>query len=849
MAEKVHGKTIRFVCRKCGHKQILFADSKKSSTNNGSNANIVSIVSDQKTRKRKRSLKALAASVSERETYSKDHPVPRNLQRMTSSRSARPVHYFLMKRKNAALAGDKEMAQLPKYVLDYLAAREIERMYDYQFRSFEAIQKGKHTVITAPTGFGKTEAFIFGVIGRITAARAATAATAATTDIADHPSSSGVQALLMYPTKALATDQVAKLRFACQLAGLRLGKLDGDSTREEREAVYDSPPDLLITNPDMVHVNLSRQERFRELLSGLKIVVMDEVHTFTGSFGTNVHFILKRLRRLYGHLQFVVASATISNAEEFAKTLLGITKLTHIDCGEARRGDLHFIMLLAIGGSLAYALAETTVGLVKGGKKVICFAQSHKLVERTHMILREQGIKSGVHRAGLSKAHRRDVESKFRSGELQAISCTSTMELGIDVGEVGAVVTSICPITNMLQRIGRAGRRGQDALGIMLLRNDDPISTYYLTHPASYFTDVRAGYIEPSNEIAARYQALSMLLDEPLSEKEIIELDVNMRDALGKLRDADAVGMYRERLRIRTDKSAIDELKEYSIRGIAANVKIVADKNRRKELGSRNLPMAYRELFPGATYLMGGEKYRVAEFVDSPADKIAVLRMLPRDHRLATRAMRTVYPSLVDIIETRQVLGGCIVYAKLTILEEVSGYSIYHELSGDQLDERRLDHPLRYEYETRGFLFGAPFPSKNAAEREDDPDFVAGSYHAVEHVLIETSDMLTGGASMEIGGVAMGDTGNIVVYDGVPGGSGASKLLYERFEIAVERASAVLMDCSCDSPSGCPRCTYSYRCGNNNEPLSKLGALESLLAMKDMKLRLVTELQGSKPLV
>jgi DEAD/DEAH box helicase domain-containing protein len=107
-------------------------------------------------------------------------------------------------------------------------------------------------------------------------------------------------------------------------------------------------------------------------------------------------------------------------------------------------------------------------------------------------------------------------------------------------------------------------------------------------------------------------------------------------------------------------------------------------------------------------------------------------------------------------------------------------------------------------------------------------EIYCGAFHAVEHVIIESSDMLTGGSAREIGGVSMGDSGIIFVYDGSPGGNGASKLLFTRFDEAFKRAKTILEECDCKSVDGCPLCTYSYQCGNNNSPLFKLGALDSI---------------------
>jgi DEAD/DEAH box helicase domain-containing protein len=138
-----------------------------------------------------------------------------------------------------------------------------------------------------------------------------------------------------------------------------------------------------------------------------------------------------------------------------------------------------------------------------------------------------------------------------------------------------------------------------------------------------------------------------------------------------------------------------------------------------------------------------------------------------------------------------------------------------------------LDKPLEYEFLTKGMVFRAPRPADILQKEVEDPNYVEMSgFHASEHVLIEGSAMITGGAAQDLGGISLGSTGLIFVYDGSIGGNGASKILYDRLDNAFGRSLRILSECSCNSASGCPRCTYSYRCGNNNEFLHKHAAIE-----------------------
>jgi DEAD/DEAH box helicase domain-containing protein len=178
-------------------------------------------------------------------------------------------------------------------------------------------------------------------------------------------------------------------------------------------------------------------------------------------------------------------------------------------------------------------------------------------------------------------------------------------------------------------------------------------------------------------------------------------------------------------------------------------------------------------------------------------------------------------------------------YCELTMTEVVEGYQLKDMFTDKKLGTpKMLAEPLTYTYPTKGFVFCAPQPSKKSLlqskkvktdpSEEQEEHLLGGSFHALEHALIESSDSITGSGSSEIGGVSVGTTGMIFVYDGSPGGSGLTRLLFNKLYEALYRTLTILKECKCTSRDGCPLCTYSYQCGNNNEPLNKFGAIDSL---------------------
>jgi len=161
-----------------------------------------------------------------------------------------------------------------------------------------------------------------------------------------------------------------------------------------------------------------------------------------------------------------------------------------------------------------------------------------------------------------------------------------------------------------------------------------------------------------------------------------------------------------------------------------------------------------------------------------------------------------------------------------------------------------LDEPLEYDFITKGIVFHAPRPLKIMESAEDEEYTEASGYHATEHIVIEGGNMITGGVSQDLGGISLGTSGLIFIYDGAIGGSGASKALYDRFEKVLERSMYIVKECPCKNEAGCPRCTFSYRCGNNNEFLHKYSALEILERINNgEKTELIDPVEGDKPLV
>ncbi len=691
-----------------------------------------------------------------------------------------------------------------------LQKKGIDRLFEFQEEAIEKILEGQNVLISAPTATGKTEGFILPIFQKIIEEKNS-----------GEREGNRVRALIIYPTKTLSRDQLKKLRELGRGAGITLDVYDGDTSRGKRSEIEEKPPDILITNFDMIHFHLSRRTNFSRLIKSSEWVVIDEIHQYTGAFGSNVHFILKRMERVfYNDFQLIGASATIRNPREFGENLFD-AQVEVIECEKGRHGPIHFLMLYPRDRSSKTMLVDCLKRLYRNDRKTVVFGNSHQGVESMAKIARDsENIDVEVHRAGLSYEHRRKVEKKLREGKLRVVTSTPTLELGIDIGDLDAVASVLVGITRFKQRIGRIARRGQEGLAILGLRSDDPISSYYRNHPDDYFQDVDPGYVEPKNPVVAKNQLIAAAMDKPIEGDEFEEFD----ELLEELREYDLLSKKGERLD--ATKKGREKLENYSIRGIGSSVDLVYNKQR---IGSREMPLAAQELHPGAVYLYAGEEYKSKSFSFQGDGGRAILEKMTSSENIRTNASRHTEPEIIEILNRKQAFGIEILYCRLKITESVDGYYEIDVFNDKVVDEKTLDEPIEYSFETLGFFFRAPSPdTAEEIEFESGGEELRGSFHAVEHAILECSNMFTGGGSQEVGGVAMGTSGLIFVYDGSPGGNGVSKLLYDRFEDAVERSHAILNECACESDNGCPNCTQSYRCGSNNDPLSREGAIDSL---------------------
>jgi len=710
-----------------------------------------------------------------------------------------------------------------------LHARGLNRLYAHQAAAVDAIRAGKHVGVVTATASGKTLCYHLPTLERIHA----------------DPRS---RALYLFPTKALAQDQLRSLHELTNehLPHVKAAIYDGDTPQNGRANIRASA-NIVLSNPDMLHVGmLPNHGAWSRFLSRLAVVVIDEAHVYRGVFGSHIALILRRLRRLcrmYGsNPQFIFASATIGNPHEHLSALLG-EDVQIIEGSGAPRGPRTVMfwnppITNAASGQRASANVETTAlftELVGQEIKTITFTRARKIAEllirysrdrfdRGHAGLHPEGTRRiASYRAGYQAEDRRGIERALFSGELLGIVSTNAMELGVDIGGLDAAILNGYPgtVASTWQQLGRAGRGQQASLGV-LVAHDDPMDQYWMRHPEEFFTRRHEqARIALDNPYILSEHLLCAAHERPLSPDETAHwFGEGALDLAGSLIEG---GKLLERNGQAFVPHGSYPAQHVSIRSTGGDtVELRAEDGRIIE----RVPYdrAPFEIHNGAVYLHRGESYLVLDL--DLITKVATARQSdvayytqPRDitdiHVLQTHAERPV--------------GTTIAYwGEVDVRRSVVGYrrkALYKE---DVLSDHDLELPPQ-QFVTQAMWWTLPrlVVDRLRQQQRDLP----GGLHAAEHSMIALLPLLAMCDRWDIGGVSTPwhpDTGEatVFIYDGVPGGVGISELGYGELEQWWRMTCDLLRECPCED--GCPSCVQSPKCGNGNNPLDKAVALEML---------------------
>lgn len=674
---------------------------------------------------------------------------------------------------------------LQPFIKGVFEGRGIKRLYEHQAKGIRLVKDGRNVVVVAPTAGGKSEIFI------VPAVEAAL---------------KGENTLLLYPTKALARDQLDRLR-EFSIYGVRTEVYDGDTPQNAREKIRANPPQIIISNVDMLHFILLHNRLFSPYFEKLKYVVLDEIHIYSGVLGSHVHNILWRLKRLMRkkyrrEIQFIATSATVGNAKDFAGELVG-EGFELVEGASSPRSEFHHLI---INPEDSYLVASLKVAQ-EIGRKALIFGNSHSSVERMGLIADGMGLDLRVYRSGLSQEERRDVEKQFKEGKARFLASTSALELGMDIGDADVVILAGFPgtVTRVRQRLGRSGRKGQHAYGVFVAK-ENPLDQYYVENPDQYlYGDPENCFVNPRNANVRKMHALSAAKDMMYSPEEI---DESLSPALASLEEEGLVKRWGTLISI--TKEGAKRARTLNIRSIGEAVRIY-DSSREKFIGERDSHMAIGELFEGAIYLHGGRAY-MSRKLDLEA-KTATVEPLGGKVEEYTHALRTKEAEVVEQLESRECLGCQLSFGKVHIVDTVYGFAIKDAYSGTRMGEHQFETPYIHEFDTYAIWLDAEDLAPAI------PNFGDG-LHAFEHVSISMMPAITGADPREIGGISY-PTGRMYVYDGVPDGNGITHIVYGKFESVARMALDRLEKCPCEK--GCPKCILDPMCGNDNRHLDKEG--------------------------
>ena len=705
---------------------------------------------------------------------------------------------------------------------DRLDLAGITTLYAHQAEAVNAIRQGNNVMVATPSASGKTLCYNIPVLNAML-------------------ENTTTRALYLFPTKALAQDQ---LRSLTELAGKTINlpwecsTYDGDTPSEDRGGIRKRAR-IVLTNPDMLHLSiLPNHQTWDRFFRRLKYVVVDEAHVYRGVFGSHLACILRRLRRIcsfYGSRpQFVFCSATIANPGEHAERLSGLPFKVIGDDG-APYGGKAFVfwnppIIDEARSARRSANSEATylfTGLVRRGVRTLTFAGTRKLTELIYVYSRDllgQPLSEKIkpYRAGYLASDRREIERELFYGQLLGAVATNALELGIDIGDLDATVLTGYPgsIASTWQQAGRSGRRGERSLTFLVAQNN-PLDQYFMNNPDFFFgKPFENALINWENGNILKPHLLCAAWERQLDETDSSYFGEPLATALAELEEEGRLRKVGDRWYIAPQLSY--PAQDVNVRSASSQNYQVLDSSKGYDLlETIEEDHAFWQVHPGAIYLHQGESYFVREL--DIEKHIAVVEPATVPYYTQTLEMTDI--RVIQKIHEKECNGVRVCLGIVDVTNQVDGFKKKKHYTDEVLGEEVLDlPPMRFI--TQSLWFDVPQRAVDTIEK-GKLDF-HGGLHAAEHAAIAILPLFAMCDRNDIGGVSTpfhADTGRaqIFIYDGYPGGIGIAEKGYEIVEQLWAATLKAIEECPCRD--GCPACIQSPKCGNNNEPLDKKAAV------------------------
>ena len=718
--------------------------------------------------------------------------------------------------------------------------RGITQLYSHQAEAINNLYEGSNVIVSTSTSSGKSLIYQIPMLHQLE----------------QDPNARG---MYIFPTKALAQDQKRSmkelLRYMPGLENLVVDTFDGDTPMTDRHLIRDEGR-IIFTNPDMLHITILPQEdKWRTYLQNLRFVVVDELHVYNGLFGSHVAFIMRRLRRICAavgnrHVKFVSCSATVANPEEHMRTIFGVENIKLTDYDGSPSGRKEFLCWNTPfkdpkdpSSGRGDAMAETArlfCQLILSGIRVIAFCRVRKQCEVLITAVRNEAgrlerpdlaARIMGYRGGYAPQDRRKIEKEMFDGKLMGIVATNALELGVDIGSLDAVVTVGFPYTiaNLRQQSGRAGRRNNDSLSVLVA---DCFATdqYYMENPDEIFT-------KPNCELQVDLQNMLVLeghiqcaaFEMPIRpDEDKLYFGKQLPEIAEERMVSDSLGFYHCNERFRPNPS-----KRVAIRDTEDGHFAVIDitNGRNIVLEEVEPSRAFFTIYEGGIFLHQGYTYLVKEF--SPEQKYAKVSLVKVDWTTQQRDYTDVDPIETEAIRRIPDSLSRAFYGAIKIRAVVFGF-FKVDKKRRILDAVQVDNPPIDIYSKGMWL---DIPKSALAILNSRRLNVAGAIHAAEHAILSLMPQfvisMPGDVRTEcknaLKELATKETSRkrparLTFYDakGGAGGSGISTKAFEFVDLLLVRASDRVAACHCTE--GCLECCCSEACKEQNAVMSKAGS-------------------------
>jgi DEAD/DEAH box helicase domain-containing protein len=697
-----------------------------------------------------------------------------------------------------------------------LRQQGIKNLYEHQRQAYKLIKTGNNVLVATPTSSGKSLIYNLPVLESIFTNRS-------------------TRALYLFPLKALAQDQLRVLRDfeplfktdATPDSEPLSAIYDGDTSPYQRQKLRKNPPNIIITNPDMLHLSfLPYHSNWAHFFKQLQYIIIDEVHIYRGVFGAHMSWVLRRLQRILALYNvepvFILLSATIGNPKQFGEKLIGkpVMSLTKSSAPRSKRN----MLFLNPWDSAAHAVSQMLEAALKRGLRTIVYTGSRKMAELITMWTKPRlgslAPMLSSYRSGFLPEERRIIEKDLHSRKLLGVISTSALELGIDIGGLDICILAGYPGSIMAtwQRGGRVGRGSQES-AVILVAQEDALDQYFMQNHADFFArPIESAVLNPFNPEIMKQHLHCAAAEVSIDKREMESFPDAINKAVEQL-------TWRGVLLQGSDGKEWFATRKFpqrqvSLRGGGKQLHIIRQDNG-EIIGEIDSGRALKECHPGAVYLHSSRTWLV-DTCDLENSEVVVV---PFEESYHTRPMSEKQTEILEVFEQKSYTGYGVSLGKLLVREKVTGYQKRNNRTNKLIATIPLDLPEQY-LETVGLWLEIPEPDRN--EMENAKLHFMGGIHALEHAMIGMFPLLVLCDRNDIGGLSCPvhhqTAGPVIfIYDGYSGGMGLCNDAFLRIEELLKQTRKTVESCGCNN--GCPSCVHSPKCGSGNRPIDKTACI------------------------